>query len=453
MNIIKNTDSYKMSHFKGYPAGLTEMYSYLESRGGRYEDIVFVGLEPILETLAQGVSQDDLNEAVQFAEKHGVPLNKDGWQLIIDEYQGRLPVEITALPEGSIASPSIPLLTVRNTDPRMAWLTSYLETMLLRVWYPTTVASRIHKMKENIRPYYEETTDAGEVSPFAILDFSSRGVSSLEQSEIGGMAYLMLFQGSDNVPAVDFTNRMYDSEMSGFSVPATEHSIMCSFGEENELASFEYLLENMVEQGGTLSVVSDTWNIFEAVDKWVSLRDKIIEKDVTLVIRPDSGEIEDVLPKVIEKAMMGFGYTMNKKGYRVLNNVVILWGDGINENTGHLPFEIAKGMGVSADSIMTGSGGGLMQADIDRDTCKFAVKGSNVIVDDYPMPISKAPITDMGKRSKSGKFFVFKGRDGEFKWVNQDSNRTSQLVERFHNGRIYNSQNLEEIRDRIKNRS
>ena len=449
-NLILNTDSYKMSHFLGYPKGIQEMYSYLESRGGRYENIPFVGLQPILDTLAWGVTVDDVEEAAEFAKKHGVPFNYNGWMDIALHHAGNLPVEIRALPEGTIVRPGIPMLTIRNTHPDFAWLTSYLETMLLRVWYPITVAARIMTMKNNLRKFYKETTDSGNVSPFAILDFSSRGVSSIEQSEIGGMAYLMLFEGSDNVPAVDFVNKSYGVEMSGFSVPATEHSIMCSFGQENEFESFEYLIDNMAQDGGILSVVSDTWNIYGAISKWGLLKEKIEKRNITLVIRPDSGEIEEVLPEVLKLVDRYFDHDVNSKGYKVFRNVKVLWGDGIDEYTGHLPFEIAQRMGISADSIMTGSGGGLMQRDIDRDTCKFAIKGSNVIVDGESRPISKAPITDKGKRSKSGKFSVVRD-NGKIMLMNTYPVEEDLLEVVFKDGEVLRFQSLESIRERLEN--
>ncbi len=426
------------------------MYSYLESRGGVYDELIFCGLKPILMALEKAVTYEEIQEANAFAKQHGVPFNLEGWLHIWNTYSGKLPIEIKALPEGSRVPTSVPMLTIRNTDPKCVWLTSYLETLLLRVWYPITVATRIDGMKQKLKPYFEQTSDSGEVSPFAILDFSSRGVTCLEQSQIGGFAYLLHFLGSDNIPAVDWTNRIYNSEMSGFSVPATEHSIMCSFGEENELESFEYLIDNMGQEGGILSVVSDTWDIFRATERWVTLRQKIFDKNITLVVRPDSGEIEEVLPRILETLKEGFGYEVNSKGYMVLRNVKVLWGDGINEHTGTLPFEIAENMSISADSIITGSGGGLMQQNIDRDTAKFAIKGSNVIVNGKSIPISKDPVTDHGKRSKSGKFVVHRDRQG-LSWTNEEDAFDEDVLETvFLNGEMLRFDSLEDIRARLK---
>ena len=450
-NLLLDTDSYKFSHFRGYPKGTTEMYSYLESRGGRYEKIMFLGLQPLLDKLGTIITVADVFEAKKFADLHGVPFNLDGWLYIARVLRGRLPIEIKAVKEGTLVPYKNVLMTIRNTDPNCAWLTSYLETMLLRVWYPSTVATRVYEMKQKIKTYFEETSDTLDSLPFALLDFSSRGVTSYESSQIGGLGYLANFLGSDNVPAVRYVNEFYNSEMSGFSVPATEHSIMCSFGQENEEESFEYLIDNMADEGGVISVVSDTWNIYDACYYWVKLADKIKAKNITLVVRPDSGEINDVLPDVLGILERGFGFTLNSKGYKVLTNVKVLWGDGINEDTCTEPFEIAKNKGISADSVLTGSGGGLMQIDINRDTNKFAIKGSNVIVDGVSIPIAKDPITDHGKQSKKGKFKLVQKMGGIItRQLEPGDGLEDDLLETvFLNGEILREQTIDEIRGLI----
>lgn len=457
-NLLLDTDSYKLSHFLGYPKGITEMYSYLESRGGKYKETLFFGLLPILEKLkGKVVTPEKIQEAKKFAGLHMVPFNEQGWWDIYYKHDGRLPIEIRSVKEGTLVPYKNVLLTIRNTDPECAWLTSYLETMLLRIWYPITVATRIYEMKQKIKPYYEMTSDNLDSLPFALLDFSSRGVTSYETSEIGGAAYLANFLGSDNIPAVDFVNKLYKSEMSGFSVPATEHSIMCSFGEDGEEVSFEYLLDNMAQEGGIISVVSDTWNIFRACDYWVKLADKVKAKNVTLVVRPDSGDIINVLPKVLKILEEGFGFTMNSKGYKVLNNVKVLWGDGIDEFTCIEPFIQAMQMGISADSIITGSGGGLMQVNINRDTNKFAVKGSNVVVDGVSIPIAKNPITDHGKVSKKGKLALMKVDDGYETFCGTVdyflSGTKNELELVFLDGEIKRTQTIDEIRKLIDERN
>lgn len=418
--IIFNTDSYKFSHYLGYPPGTTEIYSYAESRGGVYRDVVVMGMTAVTRLLLEfELFERNIDDAFVFSKDHNVPFNYIGWKRLFEKYATvrylnsdngdavrvltKLPVRIEGLPDGTVTRTREPLFAVYNTDPEFPWLTSYLETALLRVWYSITVASRVFKMKQAIQPYFRETSES-ENDGFGVLDFGSRGTSSTESSALGGLGHLASFVGSDNLPAIYLANRVYKSNMAAFSVAATEHSIMTAWEPQNELQSFEYLIENMAPEGGILSVVSDSWDIFAATDKWISLREKIRNKRVKLVVRPDSGEMKEVLPILFDKLEKGFGFTINSKGYKVLNDVGLLWGDGINENTVVDPFIAAKWAGISADSIITGSGGGILQVGLDRDTMKFAFKASNAIVDGRSIPIAKQPITDPGKVSKKGKF-------------------------------------------------
>lgn len=454
-NPILNTDSYKFSHYLFYPEGLKKVFSYAEARGGQYLATVFLGLTAYIDKyLSKPVTQADVEEAATFAAKHGVPFNRDGWEYIVHQHGGNLPIEIRAVREGTLVPVKNVFCTVVNTDDECAWLTSYVETSLLRIWYPMTVATRIFNMKKKIKPYFDATSDEGNMD-FAILDFSARGCSSFESNELGGMAYLMLFLGSDSISAVDFVNKLYNVDMSGFSVPATEHSIMCSYGQSNEYDSFVRILQQAPE-GGIISVVSDTWNIYNACDMWGSLANLVRERNLTLVVRPDSGKIWDVLPRVLETLRNWFGASKNTKGFDVLNNVKVLWGDGINEESCHEAFKIAKIMGISADSIITGSGGGLMQANIDRDTSKFAFKASAIQYADGTWEgIAKDPITDPGKQSKKGILDLKLDEDlNEYHTIDLLGNPgyeniPSQLVTYYLNGQILHKDSLEEIRERI----
>ena len=177
INPILDTDSYKLSHFLGYPQDATNIYSYAESRGGVYTATVFFGLQKFIKELAATrVTVDDVFEAASFAKAHGVPFNEAGWMRIVDVHNGRIPVRIKAVAEGTFVPTHNVLVTVENTDPTMPWLTSYIETALLRAtWYPTTVATRIHAMKQDIKPFYDRTSDLGDMG-FALLDFSARGL-------------------------------------------------------------------------------------------------------------------------------------------------------------------------------------------------------------------------------------------------------------------------------------
>jgi len=458
INPILDTDSYKLSHFQFYPPDTTNVYSYAESRGGKYDANVFFGLQKFVKELAEvRITDEDVYEGREFARLHGEPFNEQFCDLV-----GKpVPVRIKAVAEGTLVPTRNVLVTVENTNAftklPAPWLTSYIETPLLRsIWYPVTAATRIHNMKRKIQPFYDATSDVGDTG-FALLDFSARGVSSRETAEVGGMAHLLSFMGSDNIPGILAARKFYDEPMAAFSVPATEHSVTTSWGSANELDSIEYIIDKMPENG-ILSMVADTWNVFEFVEKAAQFQERIRNKGGTLVIRPDSGEMRDVLPKVLNDARRLFGGRENNKGYDVLADVKILQGDGINEDTVTEPFQIAKELGISADSVMSGSGGGLMQANIDRDTCKFAFKASNVTRDGVDIPIAKDPITDPGKRSKKGRMVLvdYDGA-GSYKTITVDSpdykgaQRSDLLRTVYENGKLSNMETLSTIRERLNN--
>jgi len=458
-NFILDTDSYKLSHFLGYPTDAEHIYSYAESRGGRYPATVFHGIQRYAKQLADvRVTRADVYEAAAFAEAHGEPFNEEAWLNIVFKHSGRIPVRIKAVAEGTLVPTRNVLVTVENTDPTMPWLTSYIETALLRAtWYPTTVATRIHYMKERIKPYYEATGDLANIG-FGVLDFSARGCTSREAAEIGGVAHLLSFVGSDNIPAVLDARKYYDEPMAAFSVPATEHSVTTSYGVANELDSIGEMIDRMMPQNGILSLVGDTWNIYDFIRKAATFKDRIHNKGGTLVIRPDSGEMRQVLPLVMKQVAEKFGTKKNAKGYDVINLAKVLQGDGINENSVTTPFAIAKDLGLSADSIMTGSGGGLMQTDIDRDTCKFAFKASNVTRNGVDIPIAKDPITDPGKKSKMGRLKLVQNADWEYRTMTSqdidygltpEDGRSNLLRTIYEDGKLFNMESLATIRERL----
>ncbi|NIU02570.1 MAG: nicotinate phosphoribosyltransferase, partial [Nitrosopumilaceae archaeon] len=132
-SIILNVDSYKMSHVWQYPPNTEYVFSYVESRGGKYDETVMFGLQSYLkEYLSEPVTIDDVETAKQFIEGHGEPFNYGGWLRLIEKHEGYLPVEIKAVPEGTPVKVGNILVSVVNTDPEFFWLTSYIETSLLR---------------------------------------------------------------------------------------------------------------------------------------------------------------------------------------------------------------------------------------------------------------------------------------------------------------------------------
>lgn len=410
ISIILQTDSYKFSQWMQYPKGTTHISSYIESRGGEEKSVFFGTQAFIKDYLLTPITMADIDRAERIVTAHGLPFNREGWEIIVREYGGYLPLEIQSVPEGTVMETRNVQVQVVNTDPRMWWLTSYIETVLLRaVWYPSTVATKSRKMKLIISKYLHETSDipVKDQIMFKLHDFGARGASSGETAILGGMAHLVNFMGTDTAEALVGVMSYYKTdEVVGFSIPASEHSTITSWGRENEVNAFENMIDTFGGPGKLVACVSDSFDIYAATrDLWgEKLRDKVIASGGTLVIRPDSGNPETVPVEIIQILSERFGFTTNSKGYKVLHpSVRVIQGDGINEHTLPRILENLKEAGFSADNIAFGMGGGLLQA-WNRDTLKYAMKASAIRINNGEwVGFSKDPITDRGKQSKEGR--------------------------------------------------
>jgi nicotinamide phosphoribosyltransferase len=454
-NIILDTDSYKASHWLQYPPNTTNVFSYIESRGGRHPETVFFGLQYYLKKyLTKPVTKENVEEAAAFYAAHGEPFNKDGWMHLVNEHKGLMPVRIRAIPEGMVVPVHNALVTVENTCPKCFWATSWIETMLLRIWYPITVATESRYIKQIIMSYLELTADdPGAEIGFKLHDFGSRGVSSHESAEIGGAAHLVNFRGSDTVAGVLAANRYYDCPMSAFSIPAAEHSTITSWGRENEVEAYRNMLRNFAKPGAILAVVSDSYDIFNACEHiWgEQLRDEVIKSGATVVIRPDSGHPPTVVLRCLELLAEKFGTTTNTKGYKVLNNVRVIQGDGVNADSIAEILNVAKGAGFSASNIAFGMGGALLQHH-NRDTQMFAMKCSHIKANDIDIDVFKEPVTDKQKNSKRGRLDVIKNGTtlSTIRLLGNEISHTDSIMGTvFVDGRLMNTCTLDNIRKNV----
>jgi nicotinamide phosphoribosyltransferase len=424
-NIILSTDSYKHSHFEQYPAGAKFVSSYIEARkqsdNGQFS--VFFGLQAFLtEYLAMPFCQEDIDDAKALCEKHGLPFNEKGWQYILDKHDGYLPVEIQALPEGSFVPRGTPLIQVKNTDPNVPWITSFIETALLRaIWYPTSVATTSFVTKAIIYDGLRRSSDDpdGQI-PFKLHDFGARGVSSGESAMLGGMAHLINFKGTDTLEAIQGAMHYYDAvEMPGFSLPASEHSTMTAFGKDRESEAYANMIDKF--SNGLFSIVSDSYDLFNAVENIFGneLKDKILNIDGTLVVRPDSGDPVETPVAVIEKLWDIFGGELNSKGFKVLDkHVRVIQGDGMTPQSVAALVARLLMKGFSIDNIAFGMGGGLLQSHR-RDDQRFAMKANAIDFGDGWQDVQKKPATDPTKASKAGRVAVIWG-DGEFQTIREE---------------------------------
>jgi nicotinamide phosphoribosyltransferase len=449
MNIIMLSDSYKYAHYLQYPNNSQVTYSYYESRGGKFSHTVFFGLQYLIQQyLEQPITLNDIDEAETYATNHGLPFNRDGWLHIYYEHDGKLPITIKAVKEGSVIPTGNVLFTIENTDDECSWLTSFLETLLMKVWYPTTIATKSYYVRKMLEMYHQQSSDIVNVN-FSYHNFGDRGSSSVESAGIGGIAHLTQFLGTDNFNSLAMAYQFYGvtlPNVAGYSIPASEHSTVTSWGEEHE---FDMIAAYLEKSRGQKLIACVMDNLYDAVNYVTSSLKSKIESDEypDFVIRPDSGDPMLIIPKIINiMEKNGVSYTTNSKGYKVFDHYRIIWGDGIDPTAINGILNMVISLGYSAENMAFGSGGDLMQ-NVNRDTMKFAIKCSAMKVNGEWRDVFKNPITDAGKRSKKGRLKLVKDGDTYKTITVTDGDFSGDLLETvYENGVVVRYQTLNDIR-------
>ena len=479
---VLGIDSYKTFHHKAYNPAVTKVMVNLTARSGKLSNITngddkvtFLGLQGYLKEYAEGYWQEffdaDKEEAVG-AYKAMVSSNL-GFEADTQHLEelhdlGYLPLEFKALPEGVAVNYKVPMMTIENTDDRFYWLPNYIETQLSSVlWSMITSATTSRQYLKVFREYAEKTGMPLEFTAFQGHDFSQRGLMGKNGMEYVGMGHLASFSGTDSLMGMSYASQYYNAdptkELVGASVNATEHSVMCSWGQESEKDLLKNLMTNIAPTG-ILSVVSDTWDFWKLVTEYLpELKDTIMERDGVLVIRPDSGcpvkilcgdpeaEEECVRKGLIECLWDTFGGEVNEKGYKVLNDKIgSIYGDSITlERQEQILAQLeAKGF---ASKVVLGIGSYTYQY-VTRDTHGLALKATNVTKGDVEEAIFKDPKTDDGvKKSLKGLFVVEKSNDGYIvrDEVSRDEFNGGELQTVWKDGKFVKETSLAEIRENV----
>lgn len=464
-NIIFETDGYKLTHYNQYPEGTTGVYSYLEAReGATHPETVFFGLQPLLRRIAGTVvRQHDITEAAIVAGSYfgdNSLFNYAGWQHIVDKHGGALPLRIKAVPEGTPVPVGNVLMTVENTDPECYWLTNALESLLLHVWYPTTVATVSYNVKKYLKAKLEEAGAPLDGLDFMLHDFGYRGATGNEAAAIGGLGHLVNFKGSDTLTPILLAANHYaaDPTSIAFSVPATEHSVMTANGPEGEMQIVSDLIDKYPT--GILSVVSDSYDIYNFVNQvGTTFKDRILAREGVFVVRPDSvtpmhESPEALVLHILERLWECYGGVTNAQGYRVLDpHVRVLWGDGIDPQGIEDIVETAMDFMFSPENLVFGMGGGLLQK-VNRDTERFAFKCSaQRNADGLWRDVYKEPLGG-NKPSKRGRLRLERDTLGNYSTVNElyapDDHCVDSAVLKtvFENGRLFSQTTFDQVRER-----
>lgn len=475
-------DGYKCGHVKQYPDNTEIIFSNLTARSTRRlntDKVVFAGLqyfvkEYLIKQWNENFFGKPLEEVVHKFNRrinnYIVP-NNVGDQHIRDLHElGYLPIVILALPEGTEHPIKVPSLVIWNTDERFGWLTNYLETILsTSIWGPCTSATTAHQYKKLLMKYAAETVGDTSFVQWQGHDFSFRGMFGLEAACMSGAAHLFSFTGTDTVPAIDFLEQYYsadcEKELVGGSVAATEHSVMCAGGADNEIGTFRRLIHD-VYPTGIVSIVSDTWDYYNTITNIArELKDEIVGRDGKVVFRPDTGDPVKVVigdedaakdsPEYkgsIECLWEIFGGKVNEKGYKELDpHVGLIYGDSITLERAQQICEGLKRKGFASTNIVFGIGSYTYQY-VTRDTDGYAVKATYAKIDGQDKEIFKSPKGAEFKKSAKGLTAVFKNADGEFYLKDQatwDEVNNCEFVKVFENGNLVKDYTLQEVRNNL----
>ena len=461
--MLLKTDSYKITHWNQYPDGVKTIESYFECRkGAQYGTFPFFSLQYILKRHLVGkvVTHAMIDEALPIFKSHfggNGYFNEAGWRAIVNDYDGHLPISIRAIPEGTLVRPGVALFIVRNTDTRFPWLTNVAETLLVQTWYGTTVGALSYAIKSVVSQYLIATTGDTAGIDFMLQDFGYRGATTHEAAGIGGAAHLLSFLGTDTLAAISTTMDYYgsDGKNIGYSVPATEHSVMTAAGRAGEQDLVGKLLDTY--KTGILSVVADSYDIYNFTSHIVGevYKDQILSRDGTFVIRPDSITPRDPTPESEMVTLCNIlwdkiGGVVNDKGYKVIDqHVKLLWGDGIDINGITKILDSMMRAGYAASNIACfGMGGGLLQK-VNRDTQRCAIKAcaledkDGIWHDQYKDPLDKTKI------SLKGRLKTIMAPDG-MTTVKIDEPGDDIMQEVYRNGKLLIDHRWSDVRSRVQ---
>lgn len=474
------SDTYKHTHPRMYPKNLNKLVSYLTVRKNMseaFDKMVFAGLQPfMMEYLVKGFNEQFFNLPLTYVEKTykeymGVQIGVENteWDSIAALHElGYLPLEIRALPEGTVVNMGIPVVEMTNTHPDFAWVVQWVECILqAELWAPcayATIGKAYHDLADR---YYKATAD--DADPFmAMSDFGMRGMSCLEDSIRASASWLFSFNKTSTIPALPYIDKFYMAECVkngiGRGGVSTEHSVMgANYALDGDEITFVKRLLTDLYPNTSFSMVSDTYDYWNMVENIIpACKKEILAHNGKLLIRPDSGDMVEITIHTINSLWDTFGGTVNAKGYKVLDpHIGLIYGDGCTLNRVHEIYEKLKELGFAATNVVFGVGAFCFHALFDdnnkmtvitRDTFGIAMKATYGQFGDKKLFIYKDPKTDEGnlKKSHKGCCQVVKWNNGGFtcldehtEWVD-DSDTCLETV--FKDGKITKFQTLTDIR-------
>lgn len=484
-------DFYKADHRRQYPKGTTMVYSNWTPRSGKRapggtDKVVVFGIQYLIKNYLIDLWNENffnrpkIEVIAEYKEMMDRALGPDAIPIEhIGELHdlGYLPILMKALPEGTRSPFGVPVMTIRNTIPKFYWITNYLETLFSTIlWKPMTSATTAYEYWKEFNRHADKTGSFKEFICWQGHDFSMRGMSGIEDAILSGMGHLLMFNGTDTVPAIHAARHFYPTDQFiGGSVAATEHSVQCMHFNEfdgNELQYLDYLLD--LYPTGIVSIVCDGFDYWKFLTETLPQRkEHILAREGRVVIRPDSGnpvhiicgeptieapnglEIEnpnEITRKGTYEILYDmFGGEVNEKGYKILNpKIGLIYGDAITIDRQKKILANLEAKGFAVSNLVLGIGSFTYEY-VTRDTCGFAMKATYGEIDGVGKDIFKDPQTKSGTTNKKSARGLLQVKDGILKdrctW---EEEAQGDLIPIFENGKLLVEYSLTEIRELVQ---
>lgn len=475
-NIVMDADLYKIDHINQYPEDTQTIFSTIVARKPNKftNEVVAMGHQYVIKQyLLTRVTMEMIDEAQMEADEQGQEFNREIWEHIVTEHDGKLPLEIRAVPEGTVVPVGTAIVTIENTDPKCFWLTSYIETMFQRAeWKMTTVASISRSLRKDLLKVANQTGTVAAHVDYAMHNFGDRGADLHESAVISAIAHIAGgFKGTDCFQANRYIKHYYNTTAAfGSGVVASEHSVMCANTPDAESRDDYAAAVKMVDRLEQLldardagknviplvSIVGDTYDIYRFAEEYIGIRlagriRRLGERGGKIVVRPDSGDPVTTPIEIIEILMEKFGYETNEQGYKQLPPYIgVIQGDGINQESLRQILDILLEKKLALGNLVFGMGGGLTH-EAGRDEFSFAMKATaRQTLDGKWHDLFKDPITDVGKRSLKGRVTTYRSTEGRVfseRLELQDFNPTlvDMLEVVYLNGELVKEYTFEEV--------
>lgn len=478
-------DFYKAVHAEMLPKNITKSVSYFTprmSRVKRWDKVVMFGLQGFIKTYLIDYFNEEFFDKpfeeiiYEYKRIMDASLGKDAYK--IDKIEslhklGYLPIEIVALPEGTIVPMHVPMFGITNTHKDFAWLPQSLESLIsAEMWHPMLAATVGMTYRGIVNHYYDLTCEDNIPRSKALGAFDFRGEECLESAVKAGAGWCLSFLNTATVPTIPYLEKNYfcdcTKESVAYGSPSTEHSVMCSnYAVDGDEITLLRRLLTEIYPNTSFSAVLDSYDYWNIIDNILpQLKTEIMNHNGCMLMRGDSGDCVEVVTKTVFKLWEEFGGTVNSKGYKVLDpHVKAIYGDSITVQRCEEIYKILMENGFACSNVALGVGSFSFQCieedgflkPFTRDTFSSCIKATYCEIDGKPFPIFKNPKDGGFKKSQKGCCRVYTRCDGsiyyedELTWEQAADyeKRVNMLIPVFKDGELLKEQSLKEIRDRL----